>query len=114
MEFKVFGKSDGKVFVVEVPERLEANISDKFRVDMNELVDGGNFQIVIDLKKTEFMDSSGLGALVSRIAVMRSNGGDVRLASVSPFVMNLLQVTHLDQVFKCFDDMESAVSSFTP
>ncbi len=114
MELKAFERSAGRVFVVEVPERLEVNISDKFRAEMNALVDGGNFQIVIDLKKTEFMDSSGLGALVSRIAVMRSNGGDVRLASASQSVMNLLQVTHLDRVFKCFDDIESAVSSFSP
>jgi anti-sigma B factor antagonist len=103
---------DGKVTVIECPRRLDASIADDFKAKMNELVEQGNYQIVIDLQQTEFMDSSGLGSLVSRIAVTRSNQGDVRLASPSPFIRNLLEVTHLDKVFKCFDDIESAVDSF--
>jgi molybdopterin adenylyltransferase len=61
------------------------------------------------LEKAEFMDSSGLGALVSRIAATRANHGDVCLAAPSPQILNLLQITHLDKVFKCFDHVDSAV-----
>ena len=112
MEFNTREESGGKVVVIESPNRLDASIADDFKAKMNELVDQGNSRIVIDLEQTEFMDSSGLGSLVSRIAVARSKQGDIRLAAPSPFVRNLLDVTHLNQVFKCFDGTEPAVKSF--
>ena len=112
MAFVTAETPDGKVVIVEGPGRLDANISDDFKKLINELADHGKSCLVIDMQKTEFMDSSGLGALVSRIAATRANQGDVRLASPSPFIVNLLNITHLDKVFKCFDDVESAIKSF--
>lgn len=104
--------SDGKVIIVEGPDRLAENISEAFRKKINTLVDEGKTCLIINMAKTEFMDSTGLGALVSRIAATRANGGDVRLACPSPFVLNLLKMTHLNKVFKCFDDVASAIKSF--
>ena len=112
MEFNTREESGGKVVVIDAPNRLDVGVADAFKVRINELVDQGNCRVVIDLEHTEFMDSSGLGSLVSRIAVTRSEQGDVRLVAPSPFVANLLEITHLNQVFKFFDDTESAVKSF--
>ncbi|MCF8130094.1 MAG: STAS domain-containing protein [Deltaproteobacteria bacterium] len=97
---------------MEGPDRLVASASEDFRKLVNGLVDQGKTRLVIDMGKTEFMDSSGLGALVSRIAATRANHGDVRLAAPSPQILNLLQITHLDKVFQCFDHVDSAVKSF--
>ena len=112
MEFATSETPDGKIVIVEGPERLEANISEDFRKTINRLVDEGKNCLVINLEKTEFMDSSGLGALVSRIAATRANGGDVRLATSSPLILSLLKITHLDKVFKRFDDVAAAIKSF--
>ena len=112
MAFNSRKEFDGKVTVIECQGRLDTNVADDFRTMMKKLVDEGTFQLVVDLGKTEFIDSSGLGALVSRIAVTRSKQGDVRLASPSKTILKLLDVTHLDKIFKCFDDVESAVKSF--
>ena len=75
MAFITSETPDGKVVIVEGPDRLEANISDDFRKMINDLVDQGKTRLVIDMEKTDFMDSSGLGALVSRIAATRANHG---------------------------------------
>jgi anti-sigma B factor antagonist len=112
MTFITSETPDEKVVVIEGPDRLVANVSEDFRKLINGLVDQGKTRLVIDLEKTEFMDSSGLGALVSRIAATRANHGDVRLAAPSPQILNLLQITHLDKVFKCFDHVDAAVGSF--
>ncbi len=112
MTFVTSETPDGRVVVIEGPERLAADISEEFRKMINDLVDKGKTRLVIDMEHTEFMDSSGLGALVSRIAATRSKQGDVRLASPSPFIRNLLGITHLDKVFKCFDNVAAAVKSF--
>ena len=112
MEFVTSETSDGKIVIVEGPDRLAANISEDFRKMINRLVDEGKTCLIINMEKTEFLDSSGLGALVSRIAATRANQGDVRLACSTPFILNLLKMTHLDKVFKCFDDVASAIHSF--
>ena len=112
MEFVTSETPDGKVIIVEGPDRLAANISEDFRKMINRLVDEGKTCLIINMEKTEFLDSSGLGALVSRIAATRANQGDVRLACSTPFILNLLKMTNLDKVFKCFDDVASAIHSF--
>ncbi len=103
---------DGEVIIIEIPKRLSADISDNFRDFLYNLVEKGKCKIVIDLSKTEYVDSSGLGAIVSRIAVCRSNKGDIRLASPKEFMAYQLKITHLDQVLKTYKDTSAAVDSF--
>ena len=112
MVFPTHEKADGAVVVIEVPGRMDASVADSFRHQVNQLVDDGRHKLVMDFSNTVFMDSSGLGAIVSRIAATRSSGGDVRLASLSPFVQQLLETTNLDKVLKCFDDVDKAVQSY--
>ena len=112
MDFVTHERADGAVVVIEVPARLDATVAEPFRTHMNQLVDQGKFQLVMDFEKTTFMDSSGLGAIVSRIAVTRSNQGDVRLARLSSFIRQLLETTNLDKILTCFEDVDSAVQSF--
>lgn len=112
MNIKTSEKLDGKVTVLAGPQRLDASKANDFRDKLTELVERKKFQLVIDLSETEFIDSSGLGALVSRIAVIRANQGDVRLVFQQEFVYKLLALTHLDKVFKCFESVATAVNSF--
>jgi len=112
LAFDTFEELDEKVTVIRCPGRVDAILADEFKDMMKALVDKKKFLLVVDLGKTEFMDSSGIGALVSRIAVTRSNQGDIRLASVRESISKLLSITNLDKIFVCFDDVRSAVKSF--
>jgi anti-sigma B factor antagonist len=103
---------DGSLIIIEAPERLDASASGEFRGILRSAVEQGIFDIVIDLSKTQTVDSTGLGAMVSRIATARAQGGDVRLAGVQAAVNKLLSITHLDQVFKSFPTVSDAVASF--
>ncbi|MFP4474210.1 MAG: STAS domain-containing protein [Desulfatibacillaceae bacterium] len=105
-------EKDGDILVIEAPRRLGADVAGELREILKRAVEDGIYRLVVDLSRTETVDSTGLGAMVSRIALARSNGGDVRLAAPNSFVRNLLQITHLDQVFKDYSDTASAVASF--
>jgi anti-sigma B factor antagonist len=70
------------------------------------------YNFVVDLSATEYMDSSGLGAIVSRIAVTRANQGDIRLAGPSKIVEDLLDLTQLIRILKIYKDIDSTVKSF--
>jgi len=113
MGFITSEELDGKVMVIASPQRFDVSIANDFRNKMIELVERKKFLFVIDLSAAEFIDSSGLGALVSRIAVIRANEGDIRLVFQQEFICKLLALTHLDKVFVCFKSVASAVNSFT-
>ena len=112
MAFKTSEKSDGKVVVIGCPVRVDLSVAKDLREIMTESTEQDKFLLVVDMDQTEFMDSSGLGALVSRIAATRSNSGDIRLACVKEPILKLLELTHLDKIFQVFESVQAAVDSF--
>ena len=112
MEFQFKENQPENVVVVEIPKYLSADISEDFKDFLYDLVDRDKIRIVIDLTLAEYVDSSGLGAIVSRLAYCRSLKGDIRLASPSEFMTSLLKITHLDQVLKVYPDVDNAINSF--
>ena len=79
---------------------------------LHELIDAGKTNIVVDLGKVKFMNSSGLGMLIVGLTTMRKSGGDLRLANSTDKIQSLLIVTKLITVFKNFDSVEKAVESY--
>jgi len=68
--------------------------------------------IVIDCLGLEYIDSSGLGALISGLRAAINNNGDIHLARLQPSVKMMLELTRTNQVFKIFDTVEKALDSF--
>ncbi len=96
---------------------LEGNImggpdGNKLHETLHELKDGGKKNVVVDLSKVSFMNSSGLGMLISGMTTMRNAGGDVRLAAVADRIQSLLVITKLNTVFKSYNSVDEAVRSF--
>jgi anti-sigma B factor antagonist len=112
MAFKTREESDGEVVVIECPARVDLSVAKDLREIMTESTEQDKFLLVVDMDETEFMDSSGLGALVSRIAATRANSGDIRLACVKEPILKLLELTHLDKIFQVFESVQAAVDSF--
>ena len=74
--------------------------------------DKGKCNVVVDLSKVKFMNSSGLGMLISGMTTMRNCSGDLRLANVADRIRSLLMITKLITVFKHFESVQEAVDSF--
>ncbi len=90
---------DGRV-LVEVKGELDVYSSPHLRSTLLDLIDGqGNLALVIDLMELQFIDSTGLGVLVTALRRSRVHGGDVVLRHPSRATLRLLQVTGLDRVF---------------
>jgi len=84
----------------------------KLHDTLHELKDNDKKNVVADLGKVKFMNSSGLGMLISGMTTMRNAGGDFRLANVADRIQSLLIITKLITVFKHYDSVEEAVESF--
>jgi len=112
MDFVTTKSADGKVLVIDLPRRLTSDTADGLKKLLKEYVNSGNYKFVMNLALTEYLDSSGLGAIVSKIAQTRSNSGDIRIAAPKEYVINLLELTHVMQIIKIYDTPEQAVASY--
>jgi anti-sigma B factor antagonist len=82
----------------------------KLREVVAEAVAAGNTRIVVNLSGTDFMDSSGLGALIGCLKLARQAGGDLRIACVEPQVQMVLELTSMNRVLKPHSSVEEAFS----
>jgi anti-sigma B factor antagonist len=82
---------------------------------MLQLVEQGHRRLVVDMSEVSFIDSSGLGALVSALKALKTQGrnGDIRLAGVQQPVVALLEIIRLQRVFTSYPSVELAVRSFS-
>lgn len=78
-----------------------------------ELIEAGKTKVVADLENVNWMNSSGLGILISGLTTMRNHGGDLKLANVTDRIQSLLMITKLLTVFETFDSVNKAVASFS-
>ncbi len=78
------------------------------------LISAGNKKILLNLRNVDYIDSSGLGELVSAFTSMRSGGGELKLLNLTKRVQALLQITKLYTVFDITDDEATSLKSFSP
>ncbi|GGG61176.1 anti-sigma factor antagonist [Kocuria dechangensis] len=88
--------------------RLNMVGAPKLREVVAEVVSGGSNHVVVDLGGTEFMDSSGLGALIGCLKLARQAGGDLRIANVRPQVQMVLELTSMNRVLTPYDTADEA------
>jgi anti-sigma B factor antagonist len=107
-------KDNGATVVRPNADRLDIEVAADFRARLLSLIDQGDRHLVIDLEEVTFIDSSGLGALVSALKTLKRSGdsGDVRLARVQPPVILLLEIIRLDRVFTAYPTVEQAIESY--
>ena len=79
---------------------------------LHELIENGKKNVVVDLGKVKFMNSSGLGMLIGGLTTMRKAGGDLRIANAAEKIESLLMVTKLITVFKHYKSVDEAIASF--
>jgi anti-sigma B factor antagonist len=79
---------------------------------LHKLIKEGKTNVVADLSRVGFMNSSGLGMLISGLTTMRKAGGDLRIAGAGDKIESLLVVTKLITVFKHYKNVDEAVQSF--
>jgi anti-sigma B factor antagonist len=101
------------VTVVDIVGRITlGEETGQLRDTVRNLIAAGQKKIVLNLANVDFIDSSGVGELVSSFTAVRNAGGDLKLFSLSKKVQDVLNVTKLYTIFDIKDDEFTAVKSF--
>ncbi|QWC85522.1 STAS domain-containing protein [Nocardioidaceae bacterium] len=98
--------------VLTAPERLTMTSAGRLKSSVDDIVRQHPPRVVVDLSTTDFVDSSGLGALVGGLKSARQAGGDLRLAGAGEQVRSVLRLTNLDRVLRSHDDVAGAVGDW--
>ena len=104
---------NGNLMVIFVrEERLDAHNSDKLKAEMNRIFEQGTKDILLDLKEVRFIDSSGLGVLVSGFKNASTRQGSLRLCGLQTQVKSMFELTRLHRVFDIFQTVDEALESY--
>ena len=112
MSEKVSTRQVGKVTVVDAPGRLTGEATTSFRDTIRGLASGGRKKLLVNLAQTSYIDSCGIGELVSAFTTLANQGGVMKLLNLTMRVRDLLQSTKLYTVFEVYDDEDKALASF--
>ena len=110
---KITSRKSGDVTILDVSGKITIGVGDvALREAVREAQAGGATKILLSLKDTTTIDSSGVGELVSAYTVVTNRGGKLKLAALPPKVHDILVITQLITVFEFYDDEKEAVASF--
>jgi anti-sigma B factor antagonist len=102
----------GSVAVAMVPvEELDASNSGEFKRDIAPVLEA-NSKLVLDLSQLRFVDSSGLGAMVSCLRQLTAKSGDLKLCGMSKQVRGLFELVRMHRIFDIYSTREEAVHAF--
>jgi len=103
----------GSVTIVDISGRIVlGEESALLRKLVNDLLSAGHNKILFNLGDVDYIDSSGLGHLVSAFTTVRKNQGELKLLNLTKKVQDVMQITKLYTVFEVLDDEATAVRSF--
>lgn len=91
--------------------RLDARVAVEFKNELLEVIQKGNKRILLDFERVEFLDSSGLGALVACLKRIGKEG-DMRLSCLGPAISSLLKLTRLDRIFQIYESEAVALEQY--
>ncbi len=100
------------VTIVEVEGQLIVGNRQELKQFVLDAIDKGAKKVLVDFARTGYIDSSGLGVLVSLAKKIREGGGDLRLANLNDDLQTLFELTKLDTLFQISQTREHALESF--
>jgi anti-sigma B factor antagonist len=113
MTFRATPREVSGIIVVDVSGRITLGEgSSMLRETVRDLLGKGQNKIVLNLGDVTYIDSSGIGELVSGFTTVKNHGGELKLLNLTKKVHDLLQITKLYTVFEVHNEEASALSSF--
>ena len=114
MSVKMTTRQVGDVTVVDAVGRITlGDGASTFRDTIRDLATGGKKKLLLNLAEVSYIDSSGIGEMVSGFTTVTNGGGQVKLLNLTKRVKDLLQITKLYTVFEVFEDEAAAVRSYS-
>ena len=104
-------RAAGNVPVIDLKGEVDVYTAPKFKTALIELIDQGNYHVVVNLGSVQYMDSAGLGALVSGLKRVREHNGSINLVSPTVPVQRVLDITRLSKILNIYPTEQQALDA---
>ena len=101
---------DADTHVIELGGEVDLYTAPEFKERMVQVIDGGKKQVVVDLSKATFIDSTTLGVLVGGVKRLRPVGGSLALVCSDQNILKIFEITGLDRVFPIHESRDQALA----
>jgi anti-sigma B factor antagonist len=108
MELDIKSERNGEVCSVSLDGEIDVYTAPRLKEELVSVVESGCPNVIVDMEKVGFIDSSGLGVLVSALRRARERDGVVRIVCTRDNILKIFRITGLDKVFPIFADMDEA------
>lgn len=112
MEFS--RKDEGNVAIISLSGRLDLGTGGRLKEEVKKILESGKTSVHLNLSEVEFVNSSGLGALVSIMKEIRIYRGRLTLSNLEDYVQEIFDITQLSHIFEIFITEEEALKSYQP
>ena len=103
MDLLISVRNDGSVPIIDLSGEVDAYTSARFREAMVDLIETGAANLIVSMMKVEYIDSSGLGALVGGLKRSTEKGGKILIVCDNPQIRKVFEITGLEKVFPLYD-----------
>jgi len=107
-----FADDGGKIMIVKLQGYIDQTNSYGLQKVFNDIITSGCFNVIIDFSEVMYISSAGWGIFVGEIKHFRDEGGDIKLANMSPDIYEVYQMLEFYHIFEDFNSIESAKKSF--
>ena len=111
MDLSVSSSEQDGVTVVHVAGEIDVYTAPLLREVLDKQIAEGRTDLVVDLEKVTFMDSTGLGVLVGRLKLVRGQNGSLRIVSAEERILKVFSITGLDKVFHIYPSIGEATAA---
>lgn len=109
MELTLEDRRQGDATILDVAGEVDVYTAPKLREKLVELVSEGNYHLIVDMTKVDFLDSTGLGVLVGGLKRVRSHDGSLELVCNQERILKIFRITGLTKVFPIYDSLDEAL-----
>ncbi|HEY3605778.1 MAG TPA: STAS domain-containing protein [Sporichthyaceae bacterium] len=111
MDLSLSTRTEGDRTVVSVGGEIDVYTAPKLREQLVDLINAGQYHLVVDMEDVEFLDSTGLGVLVGGLKRVRAHDGSLRLVCTQERILKIFRITGLTKVFPIHDSVADAVAA---
>jgi anti-sigma B factor antagonist len=108
MELEITSERDKDLCVMRIDGEIDVYTAPRLKESLTEQIEAGCTNVVVDLEKVGFIDSSGLGVLVGGLRRVKERSGSIRLVCTRENVLKIFRITGLDKVFPILGTVEEA------
>ncbi len=109
----IMSRTKGDAVILDIVGEIDLYNAPEIKDIVNNLIEERKYNVVINLEKVSYIDSSGIGVLISSLSNLRKYQGGLKIINVFASVKKVFELTKLTSFFEIYDSEDEAINSFS-